>query len=294
VSDHVGITDAYVVFEVSQFDSYAYLFDEPFFIVLDETVSPGSIPIAGIRIGLNGREAVVGQAFANVDLMITDNDYAIENRQWLSSLGTVIPLEKGPVLDEFFLTFEVLGSATNIVVEPDLTPPGFAPPLPRDPEFGIRDFAEIHATMSKVTGVPTSNVDVSATYDLVHQAMPVDSGIQGFISSQQMGITQLAIKYCSVLVDDPTARTVYFPGFPFGTPESTAFNDRALLLDPLLSNMVGTGIGTQPDPTVLRGELNNLVDTLVACGATCEPDRTERIVKAACAAVLGSAVMLVQ
>ena len=148
--------------------------------------------------------------------------------------------------------------------------------------------------MSKMTGIPVGNDEVRDTYNLVRQAMPVSTKIEGFISSQQMGVTQLAIKYCSVLVDDGSARTAYFPGFPFGTSQDTAFNDRGLVLDPLIDNMVGNGIGTQPDLTALRGEVNALIDTLIACGGSCEPDRTERVVKAACASVLGSAAMLVQ
>ncbi len=294
VSDHIDVMDAYVVFEVSQFDSYAYLFDEPFFIILDGSATPGTIPMTGIRIGLNGREVPVGQAFAAIDTSITDALYATEGRQILSTLGTIVPLEKGPVLDEFFLTFEVLGSETNVYVEADPVAPPPPADLPRDPEVGIRDFAEINATMSKLTGIPVANAEVAATYDLVHQAMPVGTGVGGFISSQQMGITQLAIKYCSVLVNDSTARADYFPGFPFGTSQTTAFNDRDLVIEPLVDNMVGNGISTQPELTDLRGEVNSLIDGLVACGGSCEPDRTERIVKAACASVLGSAAMLVQ
>ena len=148
--------------------------------------------------------------------------------------------------------------------------------------------------MSKLTGIPVANSEVAATYDLVHQAMPVGTGVSGFISSQQMGITQLAIKYCSVLVDDVNARSAYFPGFPFGTSQTSAFDDRSLVIDPLVNNMVGNGISTQPDLTALSGEVNSLIDGLIACGTTCESDRTERIVKAACASVLGSAAMLVQ
>ncbi len=294
VSDHIGITDAYIVFEVSQFDSYSYLFDEPFFVILDSQVTPGSFPISGIRIGINGREAPVGQAFATLDTNITNADYAVEGLQRLSALGTVISLEKGPGLDEFFLTFEVLAAETNVVVEADpkpLTPP---PDLPRSPQLGIRNFAEINATMSLAVNIPTTNSDVARTYQLVHQAMPVAPDITGFISSQQMGITQLAIKYCSVLVDDPGLRSAYFPGFPFETSQATAFNDRQLLLDPLIDNMVGNGISTQPALAALRAEVNSLVDNLIACTGSCESDRTERVVKAACATVLGSAVMLVQ
>jgi hypothetical protein len=187
-----------VVFLVSQFDSYSYLFDEPFFVILDESASPSGVPVAGMRIGLNGREVQVSQAYRNLDVTLDGSDYDVAGRQTLSTIGTVIPLEKGPDEDEFFLTFERLGSATNVVVEPD----PMAPPPPTDVPLdqrtaphGVRDFAEINAAMSRMTGVPVSNDEVQATYDLVHQAMPVQPGIGGFISSQQMGITQLAIKY---------------------------------------------------------------------------------------------------
>ena len=51
-------------------------------------------------------------------MTINDVDYAVEGMQLISRQGTVIPLEKGPDQDEFFLTFEVLGSSTNVVTEP--------------------------------------------------------------------------------------------------------------------------------------------------------------------------------
>ena len=294
VSDHVGVPDAYVVFEVSQFDSYSYLFTEPFFIILDAAATPGSIPMAGMRIGINGREAAVGQSFASLDTTITDAEYNIDGYQTLSRLGTVVPLEKGPTLDEFFLTFELLGTATNVYVEADPTPLPEPPDQPRDPALGVRDFAEVNATMSKLTGIPTANSEVSSTYMQVRQAMPVDTNIAGFISSQQMGITQLAIKYCSELVDDTTLRTSYFPGFPFGSGVPTAFADPDLVVDPLIDNMIGNGIGTQPDLAATRTELETLISDLTTCGAGCPAGRTENVVKASCAAVLGSAAMLVQ
>ncbi len=295
VSDHVDVDDAYVVFEVSQFDSYSYLFNEPFFTILDGDATPGSFPLSGMRIGANGREITVGQAYQNINMNIDDATYtASEGMLPISGLGTVVPLEKGPSLDEFFLTFEQLGDATNVVVEADPVAPPPPADQPRDPALGIRDFAEVHATMSKVTGIPANNAEVSATYDLVRQAMPVGTGLGGFVSSQQMGVTQLAIKYCSVLVDDSAARSSYFPGFDFNADLSTAFNDRSLVIDPLMSNMVGNGLADQPGVVELSGEINDLIDRLSACGGSCEADRTERIVKAACAAVLGSAAMMVQ
>ena len=295
VSDHVNITDAYVVFEVSQFDSYGYLFDEPFFTILDGTATPGSIPVSGVRIGLNGRELTVGQAFQNLSVTLNDADYqAGDGQQTLSNLGTVVPLEKGPDTDEFFLTFEQLGSATNVVVEADPTPPSPPPDVPRDPAVGVRDFAEVHATMAKLTGIPISNSEVDTTYQLVKEAMPINPQIDGFVSSQQMGVTQLAIKYCSVLVDDTARRAAFFPAFDFGAPLATAFADPSLVTTPLLDSMVGTNISTQPNRLAVEAELNALIGRLSACGGSCEPDRVERIVKGSCAAVLGSAAVMVQ
>ena len=298
VEVHTGIPTSYVVFEVSQYDSYAYLFNEPFFVILDDAgVTIGDIPLEGMRLGLNGREVAVGQAYANLDLSLNDVDYAAEGLQRLSRLGTVIPLERGPDQDEFFLTFELLGSSENAVAY--VEPPPVAPPPPQDvpapdqdPPSGIRNFAEINATMSKVTGIPVSNGNVQAIYDQVHQAMPVQPKIAGFISSQQMGIAQLAFEYCSTLVDDTSARAAFWPGFPFGAGEATAFSagNRPLLIDPLIERVIGLNLPTQPDPADAETELNALLDTLVASPG----DNTIAIAKGTCAAALGSAAMLVQ
>ncbi len=60
----INVPDSYVMFEASQFDSYSYLFDKPSFISLDGSLDPDQIPIRGVRIGINGAEAKVGQAYA--------------------------------------------------------------------------------------------------------------------------------------------------------------------------------------------------------------------------------------
>lgn len=293
VSAHVGIDDAYVVFEVSQFDSYAYLFDEPFFVILGDAASPNGIPLAGMRIGLNGRVLNVGQAYSRLSVNLNSADYDADGRQVLSTLGTIIPLEQGPDQDEFFLSFERLGNATNVIVEASPTPPPPTPDLPASPRLGVRDFAEINASMSRMTGVPVSHADVAATYQQVHQALPAQTNLGGFISSQQMGVTQLAIKYCSVLVDDPVRRGQFWPDFNFSAPLGSAFDNRAAVLDPIVDRMIGRGIATQPAVSAVENEVSDLIDRLRACGGSCEPDRVSRIMKASCAAVLGSAAMLV-
>jgi hypothetical protein len=57
---------------------------------------------------------------------------------------------------------------------------------------------------------------------------------------------------------------------------------------------VGTGLATQPSLPEVRTELDGLIDRLTACGAGCDSNRTATVVKASCAAVIGSASTLLQ
>jgi hypothetical protein len=305
VSDHVNVPDAYVVFEVSQYDSYSYLFNKPFFIILNGAAPPEGTPIKGMRIGINGREAPVGQAYANLDVTLSSASYNPATGQPLSDLGTIIALEKGPAGDEFFLTFDQLGASTYTRTEPPLPP---APP-PTDlgpfPDVGIKTFEEINATMAAITGVSPNNPNVMATFDTVKQALPTIEDINTFVSAQQMAITQLSIEYCNALVEDVPAREALFgTAFDFNeTDMGVAFTParRDMILDPLLARILNAvpgptpvNLATQPDFNATKAELSSLIDKLTVCGASCPADRTKTVVKAACAAALGNAAMLLQ
>ncbi len=222
ISHLVDVPQAYILFEVSQYDSYSYLFDKPTFISLDAAARPGNIPIAGLRIGINGAEADVGQAYRTLDATITDSEYA-PSGQPLSQIGTVIGLQKGPEADEFFLTFEQLGDRYNVRTEPVPLAPAPPPDVQRAADVGLRVFDEINATMSSLTGVSTAQSSVQATYEQVKQALPTVESIDTFVSAHPVAIAQLAIQYCDALVEDPGARAAYFPGFDFGASPSVAF-----------------------------------------------------------------------
>jgi hypothetical protein len=319
--------DSYIMFEVSQFDSYSYLFYKPTFINLDPNVQPNGIAIKGLRIGVNGSVPVVSQAYSRLDTTIDSSVYTVEAGQVLSTHGTVIPLERGMQAanpDEFFLTFEVLGNQSNPFVEPTPSAPPLIDPAPV-PDIGFRTFEEISTSMSAMTGVSTTNSAVRTTYNNYIQQLPSVESIEGFLPSHQMAIAQLALTYCSELVDNngTIGRDAYFAGFDFSQSAGSAFDTmpkRQQVMDPLMQRMLNVDLGsavnnlaTQPDEGEMRNllgangsqsllgdsgpadDFDSLITTMTQCLPGCDTTtRTREIVKASCAAVLGSAATMVQ
>src|SRR5690606_30760134 len=124
------------------------------------------IEIRGLRIGVNGREAKVGQVFANLETMISSTSFNSEGVPLLDSdLGAVIEAEKGPDQDQFFLSFDRIDSLSHERVEESLPPPAEPSDLEPQPRIGTRTFAEINASFSSMTGIPVTHPDVVETYE---------------------------------------------------------------------------------------------------------------------------------
>jgi Concanavalin A-like lectin/glucanases superfamily len=296
VSALSGMAQSYVLFDVSRYDSYSYAFSKPVFISLNAAGKPGSIPIKGIRIGINGREAPVGQAYNNVDMTVTDANYSATTGQRISDVGTIIALEKGPDNDQFFLTFERIGSTVNARTEPVPAQPGIPPAGAPVPDVGVRVFNEMDASLSEITGIARTDANVKATYQLVEQQLPTVADAGSFLASHQVGIAQLAIQYCDSLVESNQASS-FFPGLNLAAAPAVAFADPTQLTNPLIDRGIGIGLNRQPLPADVRLEINSLINNLSSstppanCTGAC---RTRTITKAACAAVLGSAAVLVK
>jgi Concanavalin A-like lectin/glucanases superfamily len=305
ISDRIGAApqSSYILFEVQQYDSYAYLFDKPHFITLDGS-TPEGIPLRGMRVAMNGVEAPVGQTYAKINRTLSASEFG-ELGQPLSSLGAVLPLEKGPENDEFFLTFDELGGNTyNRPADPTAV---IAPvDLTAASRIGLRTFDEIDATFGAVLGIDrTNHQNVDLTFQELRQSLPAVEDINTFLSSQQVAIAQLAIAYCDALIgtnaNPNPAATSYFPGFNFGSPAATAFSvaNRDAFVNPLIDKIMGTGIATQPSYADVHAELasfqaaggrpDNLIDRLLAGGSD-----TRAISKGVCAAMLGNATTLIQ
>jgi concanavalin A-like lectin/glucanase superfamily protein len=274
VGDLLGlnINEAFVVFQTELYDNTAYLFDKPIFINLDGTYVPNTdILLQGMRIGINGREAVTGQAFGNLDATINSTNYTIDG-QPLSRLGTVIPVGKGPESDEFFLTFERIGSNVNTRVEADPVAPTILPEAAAVPLIGVKTFDEINASMSAITGISIANPAVAATFATYKQQLPAIEDIRTFLSSHQMGVAQLAMSYCNELIqadkvlaaNDPAR---YFKNFDFSLTVLNAFSPAARnqIIEPLLVksmnlDLVGApvnNLATQPGETAIKDLLGS-------------------------------------
>ena len=323
ISERIGapVQTSYVLFEAAQFDTYAYLFDKPHFTTLDGS-APQGITMQGLRVAMNGQEAPVGQSYANLDRTLDLSDPATldELGQPLSVLGAVLPLEKGPQNDEFFLTFDDLDGVTFDRPEDPMlviTPTD----LDDASQIGVRTFDEIEATYAGILavnrlmvytnkdGVTAAHVD--ETFQELRQSLPAVEDVNTFLSSHQIAIAQLAIQYCDAAIGtianpNPNTATVW-PAFNFDAAAATAFSvaNRSNFVDPLIARAVGQApsgpqIATQPSYGVVYEELasfqaagtrpNNLVDRLLASGSS----DTRAVAKGVCASVLGSAATLVQ
>ena len=309
---------SFIRMEVSQYDNYSYLFLEPTFINLDPDWTPGGFTIKNLRIAVNGKEAIAGQDFGNMEVTI-DSRYNSAEGQVLSDRGAVIALEKGPASDSFFLTFEVLANQSYARTDPVPTPP--APPADADPvsDIGVRTFEEINATIARMTGVPITNPAVQSVFDQYRQQLPTIEDISSYLASHQMAVAQLALTSCSERVDADKALPIgdsgrkLFVDFDFSQPAGSAFDSAAKVanaVDPVIDAVLLTGVNTQPDSGELQGLLGgsgnqtlvtdngsysypSLISEMVASGAN-TTDRTAQIVKAVCAAAVGSAAMLIQ
>ncbi len=299
----------YVVFQVSQYDSYSYLFTEPFFVSLNPEFQPWSgLTIRGIRIGINGKLAGVGQAFVSVDTTIAAPAYVDGEGQPLSLLGTLIPLENGPTSDIFYLQFDQIGSSADQT--PSAVVLDFTYSLTGLPttDLAWRTFDEISASFAAITGVSPAHNGVRPTIETVRQQLPVVEGFSAFLASHQTAATQLATAYCSVLASGsgtvPLTLTL--------TDAPTAVSWRSQVVDPLVARAIDASLWSGVDPgfgTAVADELEALIVTpasdpgrqtgLMHSNATlCSPSsnscRNREIVTATCSALLGSAVLTLQ
>src|SRR5262249_15893519 len=143
VDKWTGMSQTYVMFEVSQNDSYSYLFNKPVFLSLNPNTNYSGLVIKGMRIAENGANLPVGHSSATLNAAVSgrglDPTKGTGTEVSLSKVGAVVELNKGPAYDQFFLTFDQLGSATDVYTDPaPIAPTPVDAPRPSD--IGVRPF----------------------------------------------------------------------------------------------------------------------------------------------------------
>ena len=119
-------------------------------------------------------------------------------------------------------------------------------PGPVVADIGVKTFAQINSTLSALTGVPTTDAAVNATYQAVQQQLPPIPTLEAFSSANQVGIAQLAIQYCNEMVNNPTYLTQLLPGV---TLSAGLFSSQAgidSVTGPLAAKVLGSGLNHSP------------------------------------------------
>ncbi len=297
VSQLTGVPQSYILFQASQYDTYAYLFAQPKFISLDPTATiPANLKLSGMRLGVNGQLVQAGQSFTTVSTTLGGSSYTPANGQLLSNLGGVVPATLGPGNDLFFLSFDQLGSNVHAFVEPPVTISTPVPTTTPQPDFGVATFERATHTMAKVTGVPFTNPTVFALYSSTQQSMPSTPLISAFVPSAQTALSQLAGAYCGQLVNTASYRDAFFGSgldASLNSPASSFFNsssNRAIVETALVKNAVGVNVAPATATAV-----TNEVDALLQRIPTLNSAATVAMAtQAACNAVLGSAAVTLQ
>jgi hypothetical protein len=300
VSHLVSVPEAYVMLEASQLDSYGLQFAKPTFISLDPNASVSNLEISGIRVGVNGAVAHTGQAYSPLTAIVGGANYTAAAGQQMTPFGTVMGLEKGVFDDVFFLSFDHIGTNDHPFVEPPVNPPAPPADLPPEADVGLKTFDELNATFAQITGVPQTNTRVAATYDTVKQALPSIEKLGTFGPAQQTALAQLAIQYCSQMVETPALRTAFYGSAlnpsatgsaAFGASGSAA---REGLIGDLLTKAKNTGLEWDPDDSMIHDELDSLINKLLAGPTGSTSGGAATVMKATCGAVLGSGSTLIQ
>jgi hypothetical protein len=304
VSTLTNVPQSYIMMTVGLNDSYSYLFDNPTFISLDPTQTPNNIPIQGIRVGINGAEAQTGQSYIPLNTTVTSADYNSSTGQLLSNVGAVIALQKGPASDQFFLTFQQIGTNSRTYPQTMLPVAALIASSVVSPDLGVRTYERVNESMAKLTGVSMQNASVVQTYQTVMSALPPVPDLSAYSSANQTAISQLAVAYCGALVSSSSLSTAFFGGSFDPTQGGTYFSaplgsggNRDTVINALYANIVGgsvaTNLVTQPTYASVSTELDALITNLTAAYPS-TPGRSGVVTQAACAALLGSASTLVQ
>ncbi len=189
------------------------------------------------------------------------------------------------------------GDAGDVESENDL-PDGLTMPPMNSGEYdpavdsidvGVKDFEQINATMSALTGVPTTDGSVQNVYRTVVTQLPSDNNLKSFLPAHQVAITKLAAEYCERLVENGTLRTAIWPNLNFTQNPNQAFTaaNRSTVINQTIDRFMGPLNATER--STVTAQLVEIFDTLLQGEDVTSSVTTRKVVKGLCITSLGSA-----
>lgn len=157
---------------------------------------------------------------------------------------------------------------------------------------GLRNFEQINATMSTVTGVPMTTTAVRNLFNNeLATSLPTDNDVKAFLGSHQVAVFKLAVQYCESLVADTTRRGAVFGTFNFaGTPAASLnATGKAAVADALITRFWGKDLESLPPHAESVDMVESVIDQLLVGKNLNTAAVTPVIITGACTAVLASA-----
>lgn len=324
----------YVVFEVSQFDDASYFFDRPFFVNINPNGGSVNFELAGIHLGINGKLAGRGQAFGNVAASITTQASGVTQvlSRVGTVIDLENGIDQDVFFIAFDQFEQAVGAGTPRSALP-FQPRFSGQPAPEvgvrtfdQINASLSVLTGVPVASSSVS--PVTGKTVGETFALIRRALPAVPDFGALSSSQLMAATQLSAAYCDALVQNVDMRERLFPApplFDFTRPvDDPSINWREHVAAPLVDRAINTGLYNPADREAMLDEIELLItddrdlkpyvningrwvsdpnpaahnkrDGLIYCenDAPCPASRTADVVKAACTAVFGSAVVMLQ
>jgi hypothetical protein len=157
---------------------------------------------------------------------------------------------------------------------------------------GMRNYSQINATMSLLTGVPRSNATVSQVFTAnLTTALPTDNDIKSFLGSQQVAVFKLAVEYCDAMVKDANISRAFFGSVTVTGAPSAVFSaqGKTAVADVFVSKFWGKNLESLPAHDQNVAMAVGLIDQLLANKDQNSAAVTLPVLTGTCAGILSSA-----
>lgn len=149
-------------------------------------------------------------------------------------------------------------------------------------QAGVRNYAQVNATMSVLTGVSPATANVKTAFDTeLSTGLPAGNDAAAFLGSHQVAVTKLAVEYCDAAFENTTIRAALIPTFNFAAAPSAAFTpaSKALVVSTLTDKFWGAGLSDRPTSAQMQASLVALLDDLLVGKTLTDVNVTKNVVK---------------